>query len=364
MRLVYCIPSLNKPGGMERVLTTKVNYLSEKLGYEIHIVTEEGDKTNYFPLSASVICHHLSFRNKKEYRKILTQLLYDLKPHITISLFGSEFTFLYKIKDGSKKIVEFHFTKYYLTHLVKGIANLRFRQLHLLKAWWMQKREAFYAAKYDKVVLLTRQDLNLWGNKSNMCYIYNPLSFYSDASADLNVRCIVAAGRLMAQKGFDLLIDAFAKIAKTHLDWRLLIFGDGSDHQFLLNHIKNKGLEQQIQLCPATYDIRKVFLGSSIFAFSSRYEGFGLVLTEAMECGLPCVSFDCECGPREIIENGRTGYLVKSGDVNDFALKLGMLMDDPPLRKKMGSNGKLAVQRFYLDKIMSQWDRLFTQILI
>lgn len=347
---------------MERVLTTKVNYLSEELGYEVHIVTVKGNATNYFPLSSTVICHHLSIRNKKEYREKLTQLLYDLRPHVTISLFGSEFTFLYKINDGSKKIVEFHFTKYYLTHLVKGIACLRFRYLHLLKAWWMQKKDSFYATKYDKVVLLTQQDLNLWGNKKNMCYIYNPLSFTCDVSAELDKKYIIAAGRFIAQKGFDLLIDAFAIIATEHLDWKLLIFGEGQDHQFLLNRIKEKGLMQQVQLCPVTSDIRSVFLNSSIFVFSSRYEGFGLVLTEAMECGLPCVAFDCECGPREIIDNGETGYLVKSGDINDFALKLETLMNNSTLRKEMGSKGKQTVQRFYVDKIMAQWDRLFIQI--
>lgn len=119
---------------------------------------------------------------------------------------------------------------------------------------------------------------------------------------------------------------------------------------------------QQVQLCPVTSDIRSVFLNSSIFVFSSRYEGFGLVLTEAMECGLPCVAFDCECGPREIIDNGETGYLVKSGDINDFALKLETLMNNSTLRKEMGSKGKQTVQRFYVDKIMAQWDRLFIQI--
>lgn len=363
MKIVYCIESLYKSGGMERVLTTKANYLSEQYGHEVHIVTMGGEHQPYFPLSEKIICHNLSVISKKDYRKKLVQLLYSLRPHITISMYGPEFTFLYKIKDGSKKIVEFHFTKYYLTYLVRGIHTLRFRRLHLLKAWLLQKREALYASRYDKVVLLTQQDLQIWGNKPNMCYIYNPVSFYSEEVSHMTNKRIIAMGRYIAQKGFDLLIDAFAKIASKYPDWELCIFGEGQDAVFFQNKIKSYRLEKQIHLCPSTHDVKQELLASSIFVFPSRYEGFGLVLTEAMECGLPCIAFDCECGPREIISDRESGFLVKNGDISILAEKMDCLMQNPELRNIMGKKGKQRVEMFYAQNIMPKWQQLFTQII-
>ena len=363
MKIVYCTQSLYRPGGMERVLTSKVNYLSEQYGYEIHLAIMDGEKPPYFPLSSKIVCHNLAVKNKKEYYQKLSKLLFTLRPDITVSLYGAEFTFLYKIKDGSKKIVEFHFTKYYLTYLVKGIEHLRFRFLHQIKAWWMQKKESFYASKYDKVVLLTHRDLKIWGNKSNMCYIHNPVSFYSDSVASLQNKRIIAVGRYIAQKGFDLLIEVFGRIANKYPDWELCIFGEGQDERLLYEKIQKYELTAQIHLYPSVHDIKKELLNSSIFAFSSRYEGFGLVLTEAMECGLPCIAFDCECGPNEIIVDKETGFLIKLGDIDDFSSKLAILIQNMELRKEMGANGKIAVREFHAEKIMPQWSQLFVEIL-
>ena len=363
MKIVYCIQSLYRSGGMERVLTSKVNYLSEQYGYEIHIAIMDGDKLPYFPLSTRIICHNLAIKNKKDYYQKLSDLLFTLRPDITVSLYGAEFTFLYKIKDGSKNIVEFHFTKYYLTYLINGIEHLRFRILHRLKAWYIRGKESFCVPKYDKVVLLTHQDLQIWGNKSNMCYIYNPISFCSDSVASLQNKRIIAVGRYMAQKGFDLLIEAFSRIAKKYPDWELYIFGEGQDEQFLYEKIRKYELTDQIHLCPPVHDIKKELLNSSIFAFPSRYEGFGLALTEAMECGLPCIAFDCECGPNEIVVDGETGFLIRLGDVGDFSSKMEILIQNIELRKEMGANGKISVRKFYAEKIMPQWRELFVQIL-
>lgn len=363
MKIVYCIHSLHRSGGMERVLTTKANYLAEHYGHEVHIITRVDEGEPFFQLSPWVIHHCLYASGKIDYRKKLTGMLYSIKPAITISMYGDEYAFLYKIKDGSKKIVEFHFSKYYLTHLVNGIAHLRFRKLHRLKAWWLQKREEKYASKYDKVVLLTKQDLELWGNKSNMCYIHNPLSFRSEKVSPAENRRIIAVGRYIAQKGFDLLIDAFALIAPSHPDWQLCIYGEGQDKFLLRQKIHDYSLESQVLLKQSTQHIAEEYIASSILVFPSRYEGFGLVLTESMECGLPCVAFDCECGPREIIADQKTGFLVKTGDIKGLADCMNKLMNDESLRKEMGKEGKLRVRQFYPEFIMEQWEQLFKDIL-
>lgn len=361
-KILYCIESLHNSGGMERVLTTKANYLSEHYNYDVHIALRKEDSRPFFPLSPKVICHNLDSKSYNDYKKNLTALLYEIKPNISISMCGSEFSFLYKIKDGSKKIAEFHFTKYYLSYLVNGIENLRFRNLHRIKASWIQKREARYAKHYDKVVLLTKQDLEIWGSPPNMTYIHNPLSFRSDKVSSLTNKKIVAVGRFIAQKGFLLLIEAFRIIAKKFPDWKLEIYGEGQELQLMQKRIKDYSLENQVVLCEPTNNIQDVFLQSSLFVFPSIYEGFGLVLTEAMECGVPCIAFDCECGPREIIKDRRNGYLVKNKDVESFAKKMMLLMQDNYLRIQMGKRAKEDVSSFYLENIMEHWHQLFINL--
>lgn len=362
MKLIYCINSLQNSGGMERVLTTKVNYLAEAFGYEVHIALFAMMGEPFFPLSQKVTIHNLDCRAKKDYHRKLEQLLMRIHPDITISLYGTEYTFLYRIKDGSRKVVEFHFSKYYLTHLVKGIRYLEYRPLHYLKAWFLQKREEYYARKYDKVVLLTQQDLKLWGNKSNMCYIPNPLSFRTDKKTDLTQKRMIAAGRYTAQKGFDLLIEAFHLIADDFKDWKISIYGEGQDESLLKELIRKYDLEKQIILHPTTSSIQEKMLESSIYILPSRYEGFGLVLTEAMECGLPCIAFDCECGPGEIITGQTTGILVPTSNINFLAQAMRQLMNSDILRNKYGRTGKEKVANYYAEKIMPKWKILFENI--
>lgn len=362
MKIVYCIPSLTNPGGMERVLTTKVNYLADHYGYEVHIVTMQSKGDPFFTLSPRIICHNLNLINGNKHRKELEKLLFQIRPQVTVSMYGPEYPFLYKIKDGSKKVVEFHFSKYYLSHLVNGIPYLRFRTLHKIKAWLLQKKEERYASRYDKVVLLTQQDMGLWGNKPNMHYIHNPVSFRSEQVSTLENKQIIAMGRYIAQKGFDLLIDAFNLIAKEFPEWKLNIYGEGQDQTLLKQKIKELRLEKQVSLYPPTKQVKEKFIESSIFVFPSRYEGFGLVLTEAMECGLPCIAFDCECGPREIIEPSITGYIVENKNKIVFANKMKELMSNPERRKKMGMAGKERAVKFYIEPIMKQWHQLFSEL--
>lgn len=359
MKIVYCIDSLSNSAGMERVLTTKANYLSENYKYDVYIVTKKGKHKPFFELHDKIKVIYLNAKSNKEHKKKLSEALLKIKPNITISLYGPEASFLYKIKDGSKKIIEFHFSKYYLTHLVKGIKYLKFRRLHLLKAWYIQKKEEYLASKYDKVVLLTKQDLKLWGNKKNMTYIHNPLSFRSEKVSILENKRIIAVGRLIAQKGFDLLIESFNFVSQKYPDWTLDIYGEGQDYGLLNELILKYNLIGKVNIHLTVPNIKDKLLESSIFVFPSRYEGFGLVLTEAMECGLPCIAFDCECGPREIIKDGETGYLVKDYDIHTFANRIIELILDINKRKQFGCSAKKNVSDFYCENIMNVWNYLF-----
>lgn len=359
MTIVYCIFSLVPPGGMQRTLTVKANYLADVAGHQVHIITRAENKgTPHFELSPTVKVHQTG----GAYKSDLAALLHKIKPDITISLYGEEAKFLYKIKDGSKKILEFHFTRNHLVHLVKGLPNVKFRKLRLSYARWLQYQDVKCARHYDRLVLLTEADKELWGKPANAVVIPNPLSFSTPVKSDLNSQKVLSVGRLIATKGFDLLIDAYRLVAIKHPYWKLMILGEGQDQYMLEKRIRHYGLDGQVEIFPPRPDMMKELLQTAIYASASRYEGFGLAITEAMECGVPVVAFDCECGPRGIIEHDRDGLLVEPLNTEKFAEAMLKLIESPELRCQFGNNASQSVRRFAPEKIMQQWETLFTSL--
>ena len=172
---------------------------------------------------------------------------------------------------------------------------------------------------------------------------------------------VISAGRYMTEKGFDRLLKVWSLVNKQFYDWHLYIFGnvDRTAYQRIAEHMQ---LCNTVHLMPATKDIAEEFSKSSIYVMSSRYEGFGLVLAEAMSCGLPCVSFDCPYGPREIIRNGEDGFLVEDGNIDELAQKLKQLMSNKELRKTMGAKAAMNITRYKPETIMAQWIKLFQSI--
>jgi glycosyltransferase involved in cell wall biosynthesis len=207
--------------------------------------------------------------------------------------------------------------------------------------------------------VLTKRDAENWGNFANIKQIYNVLPFYPDQSAELETKRIISVGRFTSQKGFDLLIEAWNLIHYQLPDWQLDIFGAGEDEEMLRSLIRKKCLDNSINIHPPTKDIIKEYLNSSIYVLSSRYEGFGMVLLEAMACGLPCVSFDCPSGPSEIILNNVDGFVVENGNVDRLAEKIKLMATDIRLRKEMGRKSKENIKRFLPENIMKEWDELF-----
>ncbi|MDL2323341.1 glycosyltransferase family 4 protein [Bacteroidales bacterium OttesenSCG-928-A17] len=379
MKIVYSLGSLGFSGGIERVISTKANYFADVFGYEVHIIVAGSEpETLFYTFSDKIQFHYLAIdfptqkpwdyflpnKTDKVYRQQLETKLLEIKADITISPFGRDASFLYELKDGSKKIIEFHFSREYLSHLGNAMQD---DKLHFLRKIWLHmltQRNESIVRKYKHVVLLTERDKDLWGKKKRFHVIPNPLSFSTEKKAELKNKVIVGIGRLNEQKGFDLLMRAFQLIKGQHPDWHVEIYGKGmeSHEAYLLNLRKKLSLEDCVFFKTPTTDVMDILLNSSIFAFPSRYEGFGLVLTEAMECGVPCVAFDCDSGPAEIIENDRTGYLVPTQDIQLFAENLRWLMANDELRKQMGTAAKKSVERFYPENIMPLWEKLFKEV--
>ena len=375
-KIVYCTPSLYIPGGVERVLTTKANYFADVLGYDIYIVLTDGKgKTPYYPLSSKIHLIYLDINfeelwNKKfiyksllylkkqsAYKRELTRILIELKPDITISLLRREINFITSIKDGSKKIGEIHINRKHYRNFERHEINI-FKSL-FSKIWMYQLITKLN--RLDKFIVLTEDDKHNWIELNNVNVIPNPL-IINDDIASLDNKEIIAVGRYSYEKGFDLLINAWTIVYEYHKDWRLSIYGTGNKEN-LLPLLIEKNLSDSVNLQDSSHDIFNKYFESSVFVCSSRFEGFGMVLAEAMSCGVPVVSFDCPYGPRNIINNGVDGILVKNGDVAELAKSIMHLIDNPIERKRMGALAKHNIKRLDVIHICKKWDELFNSLL-
>ena len=172
---------------------------------------------------------------------------------------------------------------------------------------------------------------------------------------------VIAVGRLEWQKGYDNLIKIWEIVSEIHPDWKLAIFGEGTLKSSLKTTIKSAGLTN-INIYPFTSNISKEYSNSSIFALSSRFEGFSLVLLEAMQHGLPCIAFDCPFGPSDVIENNKCGYVIDNNNINLFAEKLCNLIESVELRSNFSDAARKRAKLYNIDVIMERWKRLFKSL--
>ena len=373
-KIVYCTPALYMAGGVERVLTLKANYFADHFGYDITIILTEGkDKPLFYPLSdkVKVVNLNIGFEElwtysfikkvfvylKKQhlFKKLLKQELIRIHPDITVSLLRREINFLTSINDGSKKIGELHVNKANYRNFEQGEANV-FK--NLFARYWM--RNLVYNLKQlDKFVVLTEEDRNNWVELDNIEVIPDPLTFSPSSYSPLTERRVIAVGRYVYQKGFDLLIQSWSIVEKECPDWSLTIIGQGNrlEYESLMDELHVD--RSRCKLMGPTDTIQDEYMKSSLLVMSSRFEGFGMVLVEAMSCGLPVVSFDCPCGPKDIIQDHVDGLLVEKGNVEKLAESIIWMIQHPEQRKAMADKAVENVQRFGIDQIAEKWKSLF-----
>jgi len=192
--------------------------------------------------------------------------------------------------------------------------------------------------------------------------IPNPLPPLGGGVAALDAKAIAAAGRLTSQKGFDLLLRAYAPVADAHPDWRLRIYGGGPERAALERLSAELGLDGRAELVGPVRDLGAELARASLFVVSSRFEGFGIVIVEAMSKGLPVVAFDCPRGPAELIADGRDGVLVPAGDVDALSRALLALVEDQPRRRRYGAAALEAAKAYEPVAVAGAWDRFLAEV--
>lgn len=376
MKIIYCNHSICNPGGMERVMLNKIAWLVREMHWQVMIVTtDQKERAPFYPLPDGVRTVDLGInysddngkhplakiagylRRRQLHRKRLTALLKRERADVVVSLYPSESSFIPSIKDGSRKVLELHYCKYF---------RWQYGRSGLL-GWidrWRTKQDERIVRRFDRFVILTHEDHTYWGNLPNIAVIPNAALHTGLPRAVKDSKRVIAVGRLDYQKGFDRLVKAWALVQRSgqYADWRLDIFGQGEWHDRLQAMIVADGLQDTARINRPTTRIMEEYAASEMLVMSSHYEGFPMVMIEAMACGLPVVSYDYKCGPRDIIADGENGLIVPDGDIEALARAMMRLMDDGDLRKRMSVEASKVVDTYSEKKIMEVWTELFRSL--
>ena len=375
--IVFCTPAIYSAGGVERVVAVKANYFAEQLGYDVTIIVTEGrGRDCFFPLSdrVEVINYELYFeelwrlpfwkkvlvylRKQHEFKRRLKADLLRIRPDFVITTLRREINFITKIHDGSIKFGELHVNRANYRNIDEKDSN--WVKKIFARIWKNNLLE--HLNHLDKMVVLTDNALCDWPELCNVVKIPDALPFRIDGKSNLTAKRVVSIGRYAYDKGNDLLLQAWAVVEKNMPDWTLDIYGNGNkeSYQKLMDEL---GIDpHRCHLYGPVSDVKTEYLSSSIFVLPSRFEGFGLVIIEAMACGVPVIAFDCENGPRSIITNGENGFLIPPFDIHLFAEKVMLLMKEQELRFRMGVNAQESASQYDVDRIGHQWKHLFEEL--
>lgn len=371
MRIVYITDALAIWGGLERIVVEKVNELAERYNYEMYLLTSnQGEHPIPFPINPQVTHIDLKIQshNQYQYRGIrrllkkselnrafarrLKEHLDIIKPDIIVCVRPELVRMVSKVKGDTPLVFESHTSRY--------------AQRFVQADWYTQaKAELYNSAVHSAqvVVALTEGDAKDWyGINPNVQVIPNLVHLNPyNCCCNYDSKSVIYIGRFAPQKDITSLLNIWKIVNQHHPDWQLQIYGGyGEEQEKLLPIIKK--MDANILVHEPTQYIFDKYLESSIFLLTSRYEPFGLVLPEAMSCGLPVVAFDCPYGPADIITDGRDGFLIKNRDLKEFAEKVCLLIENSELRNSMGQAGILSSQRYHPLRIMPKWKSLFEHL--
>lgn len=359
---------------MERIVIEKANALS-RLGHDITIITtDQLNRAPFFKIDPNVKCvdlninydaiEKLSFVKKlirrhikiRQHKAALNRLCIQERYDIIISTFGNEIGFIKSLAGVKIKIAEIHFNREFRTLF----AQSKFREL--VNKWLVRYNE-IKARKLDAFICLTNEDSLQWKGIPNLFVIPNFIERKAKKPASLQNKRVIAVGRLNYQKGYDIMLKSWEIVAQSHPDWHLDIYGGGELRQQLIELRDKLGLNDSVTFHEPTSDIYSKMTESSIYCMTSRFEGLPMVLLEAMGCGLPIVSFDCHCGPKDLLSGNDAGILVPFGDVNQMAQSLNKMISDEDMRRKAGEASYKEADKYLIDNIITKWEKLFNNLI-
>lgn len=363
-KILYITNQTCSSGGLERVLSIKASYLADHLGYEVHIMTlNQGDADFFYTFSSKIYHHDITVRSNPisyilDYRKGIKAIVQKIEPTIIcVCDDGLKGFFVPKIiHKPCAMVYERHVSK--LTAGVEGKSNFIDRIITKVKYGLMD----YGAKQYDAFVVLTKGNLAEW-KSNNLKVIPNPLSFFPEEKSTLKNKQVIAVGKHCYQKGYDRLLQSWKMVIEQHPDWMLDIYGAFNPDHDLQGLSNELGIEDHVRLFAPVKNIKDKFLESSIHVLASRFEGFGMVIIEAMSCGIPSVSYDCPFGPSDIISDQEDGILIQNGNIESFAKALIDLIKNEKNRQDMGGIARERVKSYSAENIAQQWDNLFQSLI-
>ena len=377
MKIVYCTDSICYPGGIQTITIVKANALANIPGNEVWIVVTDNKQSPLKPLVGVKLVdldvnyfaddwkgYFYVVKNillkRRIHKKRLRKVLDEIQPDVVISTGTSEKNFLPKLKIKSNPICvrEIHCEKKYR---IKASSDWKWKILAYLGDWYDY---GCMIKQYDKIAVLTYEDKECnWKGWNKVVVMPNPATACPDSKSTCEQKIVIAAGRLVQQKNFISLIRCWKNVVERHPDWRLDIWGSGHQESVLKNEIVELNLNGKVFLMGYSSDIYGKMKEASIYVLSSVFEGFPLVLIEAMSVGLPVVSYSCPTGPKDIVDDGKNGFLIPVNDEMKMAEKICTLIEDENLRKMMGKEAFLSSKKYKIEVIAEAWMNLFQQLI-
>jgi len=363
MKILYITPRINDEGGVARVLSIKANYLAEALDYKIHILTQnKGNSPLFYDFSEKISLHDMVLSGNRiqyllQYKKALKKHINTINPDIIIVCDNGIKGFLvpYLLQTNIPILFESHGS--FFNDEKQRSSNI----LESLKVKTNLILKKMGAAKFDKFIALSEENKKEW-NLKNIEIIPNPNWLTTPKTNALDSNKIISVSRHSHEKGIDRLLLVWQKVIESRPDLILDIYGKSDEnktYQTLANELK---LEHNVNFYEPVKNIQEKYGEASMYVMTSRYEGFPMVLIEAMASGLPCIAYDCPVGPAALIKNNYNGFLIKENQTEDFASKVLELINNHELRLQMGQNAQDSVQKYDIKTIMNQWNTLFKSL--
>lgn len=384
MKIGFLCPSLDVCGGVQRIITVLANAMADQHQVVVVAINNQPGKF-YYPFRPEVktICFNQFVFRKKNLVSGIVRKLERRVPVALPALAAQKVYFPDYICEQLGALLAEEMCDCIIANTPHCSVLLGLMKEYLggayLIGWQHSSYEIYYEVRgkgfytqrelakkiyqnLDRLVTLTSQDAREYKEKMGLdCWcVHNPLSFQSSKKSTVANKKIIFVGRLEGYlKGLDYLVDIMKILIsdRGHKDWKFQVIGAGSGASQLEQWVKEAGLQKYVELSGEHTEVQDYYCDASIFISTSRFEGFGLAVTEAMECGLPSVSFRTD-GPSEIINDGVNGYLIEKYSVEQFADALERLMEDSDLRKKFSENAIMRAKDFHMDRILEQWERV------